>query len=101
MPTTATADQAQELAALGLIDVGPVHRNLAPAELAEKALARGEGMLAANGALVVRTGKRTGRSPLDRYLVAEPPIEKHVWWGPVNRPLPPDAFNIVHQHARD
>ena len=54
------------------ITVGPLHRNLPAPELIARSLARGEGIFAANGALVVTTGERTGRSPADRYIVDEP-----------------------------
>ncbi len=91
---------SESLAALGLRNPGRVHRNLAPAALAEAAVRRGEGQLAANGALVVRTGRRTGRSPQDRYIVAEPAMEKEVWWGPVNRPLPVESFAALLDRAR-
>jgi phosphoenolpyruvate carboxykinase (ATP) len=49
-----------------------VLRNLSTPRLVELALARGEGKLAANGTLVVRTGERTGRSPKDKYLEDTP-----------------------------
>ncbi len=51
------------------VDVGTIHRNLPAPELTARSLARKEGILAANGALVVTTGARTGRSPADRYIV--------------------------------
>src|SRR5436189_199374 len=47
---------------------GAVHANLRPARLVEAALARGEGFLADNGALVVRTGAKTGRSADDKHV---------------------------------
>ena len=71
-----------------------IHPNLPPAALAEVALQRGEGTLAASGALVTATGARTGRSPNDKFLVRYPgsASERVVWWGDVNQPLPPERF---------
>ena len=62
--TTASADETirRQLAELGLAGNGAVHRNLPPAELIARSLARAEGILAANGALVVKTGEQIGRA---------------------------------------
>ena len=68
------------------------HSNLAPAELYEHALRRDEGILAANGPLVVRTGKHTGRSPKDKYLVDEPDAHANVWWGGFNTPISEEKY---------
>ena len=65
----------------------PGRTNLSTAELYELALHEGEGVLAANGPLVVRTGKHTGRSPKDKFIVVEPTSEAKVWWGDVNHPI--------------
>jgi phosphoenolpyruvate carboxykinase (ATP) len=89
------------LDAIGLKGTGAVYRNLPPARLVEEALARGEGMLAANGALVVRTGARTGRSPRDRYVVRDAQTENKVWWGPVNQPLDSLQFDRLFERARE
>ncbi len=62
-------------------------RNLPTAELYEDAVRRGEGLIAADGPLVVRTGKHTGRSPQDKFIVREPGSEGKIWWGAVNRPI--------------
>ena len=64
-----------------------VRTNLPAAELYEDAIRRGEGLLAAEGPLVVRTGKHTGRSPEDKFIVREPSSEAKIWWGAVNRPI--------------
>jgi phosphoenolpyruvate carboxykinase (ATP) len=61
--------------------------NLSTAELVEDAIRAGEGLIAAEGPLVVRTGKHTGRSPEDKFIVEEPTTRERVWWGPVNRPI--------------
>jgi phosphoenolpyruvate carboxykinase (ATP) len=60
---------------------------LSGAELYEDAIRAGEGLLAAAGPLVVRTGKHTGRSPQDKFIVDEPSSHDKVWWGSVNRPI--------------
>ncbi len=80
---------------------GRVHRNLPPAKLVELALERGEGTLAANGALVARTGERTGRSPNDRFVVEERWAKKHVCWGSVNKPISLEIFDALLKRAVD
>jgi phosphoenolpyruvate carboxykinase (ATP) len=72
-----------------------VHKNLAPARLVEMALARGEGVLAANGALSCRTGDRTGRSPKDKYLEDTSAIHDKIGWGGFNAPITPENFDFV------
>jgi phosphoenolpyruvate carboxykinase (ATP) len=64
-----------------------VRANLPIAELVEDAIRAGEGLIAAEGPLVVRTGKHTGRSPQDKFLVDEPSSSGKIWWGEVNRPI--------------
>jgi phosphoenolpyruvate carboxykinase (ATP) len=64
-----------------------VRANLSTAELVEDAIRAGEGLIAAEGPLVVRTGKHTGRSPEDKFIVEEPSSRDRIWWGKVNRPI--------------
>ena len=58
-----------------------IYRNLTPAQLIEYALTKGEGVLSSTGALVVTTGKYTGRSPKDKYIVDTPGIHNKIAWG--------------------
>jgi phosphoenolpyruvate carboxykinase (ATP) len=79
---------APKLAAAPPVRLGrTVHANLAPAELYEHALKAGEGLIAADGPLVVRTGRHTGRSPRDKFVVDEPSSAAKIWWGEVNQPI--------------
>ena len=64
-----------------------VRSNLPTAELYEDAIRAGEGLVAADGPLVVRTGKHTGRSPEDKFIVSHPATDGKIWWGPVNRSI--------------
>lgn len=80
---------------LGIIEPKAVYRNLTPAQLTEAALRRGEGILSDTGALVVTTGKYTGRSPDDKYIVDTPAIHDEIAWGKVNRPISREKFDAI------
>jgi len=73
-----------------------VRWNLSTAALYEEAVRRNEGVIAATGPLVCRTGQHTGRSPNDKFVVREPSSEQHVAWGKVNRPMDPAHFDLLH-----
>ncbi len=70
---------------------------LTPAELIEEALLNGEGSLADSGALAIDTGKFTGRSPKDRFVVADDVTNDAVWWGDINIKFSPTNFNNLLQ----
>jgi len=77
---------------------GPVRsaaQNLTAAALFEEAIRRREGMAAAAGPLVVRTGKHTGRSPQDKFFVREPGSESRIDWGKSNQPIERAAFDAL------
>jgi phosphoenolpyruvate carboxykinase (ATP) len=83
--------------ALGRGRTGRIHWNLGPAALYEEALRRQEGVLAADGPVVCRTGQHTGRSPNDKFVVREPSTEQHIQWGSVNRAMAEASFDALHQ----
>jgi phosphoenolpyruvate carboxykinase (ATP) len=70
-----------------------VQANLSTAALYEAAIKAGEGVVAAEGPLVVRTGKHTGRSPQDKFIVRERSSEDKIWWGDVNRPISEEHYD--------
>lgn len=78
-----------------------VYTNLSADELVQAALARGEGELASNRALVVKTGARTGRSPKDRFIVRDDITDKQVDWNNINQPLAPEKFTRLWEKATD
>jgi phosphoenolpyruvate carboxykinase (ATP) len=82
----------RELREHGIEPAGDVHWNLTTPVLYTHALRRGEGVLAHGGALVVDTGRHTGRAAQDKFLVREPGSEERIWWGTVNRPLEPERY---------
>ncbi len=83
-----------DLQRLGITRPSRVFANLQPPQLVPLALARGEAVLSNTGALVAQTGKRTGRSPGDKFVVRYPGSASHerVWWGKVNQPVDPVVF---------
>jgi phosphoenolpyruvate carboxykinase (ATP) len=80
------------LDALGVGAGATIHWNLLSAPLVEHAVQRGEGRLAKDGPLVVATGKHTGRSAKDKFIVRDAETESNVWWGDTNRGMTPEHF---------
>jgi phosphoenolpyruvate carboxykinase (ATP) len=79
----------------GVSGLGTVHYNLLEPALIEAALRRGEGRLGQGGAFLVSTGKFTGRSPKDKFVVRTPAVENEIWWDN-NAAMAPDAFDRLH-----
>src|SRR5437879_4533936 len=100
MSTQSPAGDPDVIALNQLISRPNVYRNLHPAVLVEHSLRRGEGTrLAANGALVGWTGKRTGRSPKDKFTVKDAVTADKVFWGEVNQPFDPQKFEALYSRV--
>ena len=80
----------------GITDLGTVHYNLIEPALIQESLVRGEGTLGKGGALLVTTGKFTGRSPLDKHVVRSPETEETIWWEN-NASMKPEGFDALYQ----
>ncbi len=91
MTTTPTRVQGS-LEEHGIDPIGTVVWNPTTSQLYTAALKSGGGVLAHGGPLVVDTGKFTGRSPKDKFIVDEPGSSDRIWWGEVNHPLAEDRY---------
>jgi phosphoenolpyruvate carboxykinase (ATP) len=78
-----------------------VIRNASPARLYEDAVVHEGAAIASDGSLIIRSGTKTGRSPLDKRIVDHPDSTAKVWWGPVNFRLDDHVFVINRQRAID
>jgi phosphoenolpyruvate carboxykinase (ATP) len=80
------------LAEMGLHSTQPIHYQLNPAELSELVVKRNEGVLNDTGALVIKTGKFTGRSPKDKFTVKDAITADTVDWNDFNIPIDEKYF---------
>lgn len=80
------------LASQGYPEPAELFANLGTAPLVEHAVRNGEGLLCVDGPLVVETGKHTGRSAKDKFIVRDAETENTVWWGKTNVAMSPEHF---------
>ena len=81
---------------LGINNVKEVYRNLSVDELIKETVENGEGVIGPRGATIVDTGKYTGRSPKDKYIVDESTSTENIWWGDVNQKLDESIFDELY-----
>ncbi|MCF7970682.1 MAG: phosphoenolpyruvate carboxykinase (ATP) [Methylococcaceae bacterium] len=81
---------------LGLKGIANVYHNLSYDELLEHELNNKEGTLASSGAMMIDTGKFTGRSPKDKYFVQQSPSQEHISWGDINKPVAAEIFDELY-----
>ena len=79
----------------GITGLGNVYYNLLEPALIEAALKRDEGTLGEGGTFLVSTGKHTGRSPKDKFVVRTPSVEDSIWWEN-NAPMEPASFDVLY-----
>lgn len=87
-----TVSELNELLAGNNISV-----QLSVPQLVEKATSRGEAILTSTGAVKAETGKYTGRSPQDKYIVEEPISKDKIDWGSVNQPISSEIFDALYK----
>ena len=94
MQETDAENTQRGLESHGLYNLDRIFWNLPTPALYEQALLRHEGSLSHRGPLVVRTGHHTGRSANDKFIVDEPESREDIWWGPINKPIAEQKFEI-------
>src|SRR5438045_4186301 len=94
-PTPGVRRMTEPSNQIGSFRVKKASWNLTNAVLFEEAVRRGEGKIASGGALVVATGKHTGRAANDKFIVKNATTADRVWWGKVNKPIAQDKFDGV------
>ena len=93
--TSARVNPGHRLEDQGISGLGQVYYNYIEPALIEAALKRGEGKLGRGGSFLVTTGKHTGRSPNDKFVVRTPSVEDSIWWDN-NTPMAPEAFDQLY-----
>ena len=91
---TGVFNPSHRLADAGISGVAKAHYNLQEAALVEAAIRNGEGELGRGGAFLCETGKHTGRSPQDKFVVREASVEDTVWWEN-NKAMDPAHFEVL------
>jgi phosphoenolpyruvate carboxykinase (ATP) len=91
----------EELLKLGLQSIEKIHYQLSPEELSQDTIRIGEGELNDTGALVIRTGEFTGRSPKDKFTIKDETTENSVHWNDYNIPMEPKYFDIIYKKIID
>src|SRR5271170_1735959 len=96
MPTSVFAPEKDPLVRTGSpILAKGIRYQLSPDQLVEDCLRRKDGSLSDCGALVIKTGEFTGRSPKDRYIVADEHTQGAIDWNEFNQPLDEKFFQII------
>lgn len=84
-----------------VLNSNKIQFNLSVPQLVEASIQRGEAMLTASGALRAETGKYTGRSPKDKYIVQDASIQDKIAWGPVNQPIEQAKYDKLYQDVME
>lgn len=82
------------------INPSKIHRNLSPQQLVDIATRKNEGLVTSTGSFSVKTGKYTGRSPDDRFIVFDDETHDTVDWGGINHQFPVGKFNKIFEKMK-
>jgi phosphoenolpyruvate carboxykinase (ATP) len=100
MKHTGIKNPKADLSTYGIKNHGNVYWNLSVPQLVEQSITLGEGVLADSGALAIKTGQFTGRSPKDKFIVKDEITADSVNWGDINIPFDTEKFNNLYDKMR-
>ena len=95
MPQTKPTTKTISLRPFGIFSQ-KVHYQLSPNELHQLTIAKKQGLESSSGALVIKTGEFTGRSPKDRFIVKDAITKDRIWWGDINIPFSSNDFDALY-----
>jgi len=93
-------NKSKDLTKYGLNNV-KAHWNLSPETLQALTVEQGMGIETADGTLAINTGKFTGRSPKDRFLVKDDYTKDKIWWGRINKAISPENFDVLQKGIQE
>ena len=97
MKITGKLPDFNDLSKLGIKNITKTNWNLSPKELSDITVFKKMGKISSTGALSVNTGKFTGRSPKDRFIVKDETTKDDVWWGDINIPFNSSNFDRLQE----
>lgn len=86
-----------DLSDIGISNINHEYWNLSPEELTNMSIQMGEGVITDSGSLAINTGKFTGRSPKDRFIVADEKTNDTVWWGDINIKFDASKYDLLYK----
>jgi len=96
-----TTSEALNLKNIGIKNKAIVYHNLSYEEIAKHELSNKEGVFLKNGTCAIDTGKFTGRSPKDKFIVKQSPSSGNIWWGDINQPMEKYVFDELFEKVKD
>jgi len=99
LKSTITRKFVSQLEEMGIM-TDKIHRNLPVKTMIDLTVQKNEGILTSTGALSVKTGKYTGRSPDDRYIIDDDETHTKADWGKVNHPFPEEKFDRIFEKVK-
>ena len=87
---------SKQLSSIGILNSN-IKFNLSSKQLSEISVKKKQAILTSTNAISINTGKFTGRSPEDRFIVEDENTKEHIWWGDINKPFKAEKFDLLQQ----